>query len=113
MPDVDELVREVVELVRHERGLALTLVGRFARGCRPSVLVGCEQPVSGLVSRLRASAAAAPLPERAPDDLVHFDLGPANVLVDGGRVAAVLDWRSCRAGDASYDLVTVDWDLAA
>ncbi|ONI93011.1 hypothetical protein ALI22I_00660 [Saccharothrix sp. ALI-22-I] len=229
MADIDERVHEVVELVRHERGLALTLVGGFARGdegayevtgpdgarlvlkwlpwgrearqaeehvepalarlraagcpiprqvaagrvgglwfelqeyvagspvehvdgvmleqliavvdcgrgagsgaggdwwdfvlgglvedrsplCRPSVLVGCGQPVSGLLSRLRASAAAAPLPGRAPDDLVHFDFGPANVLVDGGRVVAVLDWRSCRTGDASYDLVTVDWDLAA
>ncbi|MFE9751280.1 phosphotransferase [Saccharothrix saharensis] len=81
--------------------------------CRPSALVGCERPVSELLSRLRASAAAAPLPARVPDDLVHFDFGPANVLVDGGRVTAVLDWRSCRTGDASYDLVTVDWDLAA
>ncbi|TQM79171.1 phosphotransferase family enzyme [Saccharothrix saharensis] len=81
--------------------------------CRPSVLVGSERPVSDLLSRLRASAAAARLPERAPDDLVHFDFGPANVLVDEGRVTAVLDWGSCRTGDASYDLVTVDWDLAA
>lgn len=81
--------------------------------CRPSALAGCEQPVSALLSRLRLLADSAPLPQRAPDDLVHFDFGPANVLVDGGRVTAVLDWQSCRAGDASYDLMTVDWDLAA
>jgi aminoglycoside phosphotransferase (APT) family kinase protein len=78
-----------------------------------STLVGCERPVADLLSRLRASAAAARLPGRAPGDLVHFDFGPANVLVDDGRVTAVLDWWSCRTGDASYDLMTVDWDLAA
>lgn len=66
-----------------------------------------------VVFRLRALAAAVSLPGRAPDDVVHFGFGPANVLVDGGRVAAVLDWWSCRTGDASYGLVTVDWDLAA
>lgn len=32
MPNVDEQVFEVIELVRRERGLVLTLVGRFAKG---------------------------------------------------------------------------------
>jgi Ser/Thr protein kinase RdoA (MazF antagonist) len=121
----DVTLEQLIAVVGHERGAGsgaggewwdLVLGGLFEDRsplCRPSALVGCEQPVSELLSRLRESAAAAPLPERVPDDLVHFDFGPANVLVDGGRVTAVLDWRSCRTGDASYDLVTVDWDLAA
>ncbi|MEV6228005.1 aminoglycoside phosphotransferase family protein [Saccharopolyspora shandongensis] len=92
----------IVDGLRHDRSPL----------CRPSALQGCTGAVAELVKRLRAAAHSAPLPDRVPGDLVHFDFGPANVLVDAGRVTAVLDWQSCRDGDASYDLVTTDWDLA-
>ncbi len=81
--------------------------------CRPSALDGCTAAVKQLVKRLRAVALDARPPEQAFNDVVHFDFGPANVLVDGERLTAILDWQSCRDGDAGYDLVTTDWDLAA
>ncbi|MFE1971792.1 aminoglycoside phosphotransferase family protein [Streptomyces hygroscopicus] len=81
--------------------------------CRPSVLHGCTGPVEQLLRRLRKAALDAGPPRRVPNDVVHFDFGPANVLADRGRLTAILDWQSCRDGDAGYDLVTTDWDLAA
>ncbi|MEV5778339.1 aminoglycoside phosphotransferase family protein [Streptomyces antimycoticus] len=81
--------------------------------CRPSALDGCTEAVEQLVKRLRAVALGARPPEQTFDDVVHFDFGPANVLADGEQLTAVLDWQSCRDGDAGYDLVTTDWDLAA
>jgi aminoglycoside phosphotransferase (APT) family kinase protein len=50
---------------------------------------------------LRACLAA--LPARPPA-LLHLDYHPLNVLVDGGRVTAVLDWANARAGDPRADL---------
>ncbi|MFI5781981.1 phosphotransferase [Nocardia sp. NPDC051570] len=81
--------------------------------CRPSVLDGCTGPVERLLRRLRRAARDARPTHPAPNDVVHFDFGPANVLAEHGRLTAVLDWQSCRDGDAGYDLITTDWDLAA
>jgi aminoglycoside phosphotransferase (APT) family kinase protein len=36
--------------------------------------------------------------------LLHLDYHPANVLVENGRVSAVLDWANARAGDRRADL---------
>lgn len=46
------------------------------------------------------------LVDRCPEDrhLVHDDLMNRNVLVDGDRVSAVLDWGSSIYGDFLYDL---------
>lgn len=46
------------------------------------------------------------LAERCPEErhLVHDDLINFNVLVDGDRVSAVLDWGSSKYGDFLYDI---------
>jgi hygromycin-B 4-O-kinase len=46
------------------------------------------------------------LVDHCPDDrhLIHDDLMNRNVLVDGDRVSAVLDWGSSMYGDFLYDL---------
>jgi aminoglycoside phosphotransferase (APT) family kinase protein len=36
--------------------------------------------------------------------LLHLDFHPLNVLVAGGRVAAILDWANARAGDPRADV---------
>jgi aminoglycoside phosphotransferase (APT) family kinase protein len=36
--------------------------------------------------------------------LLHFDFHPLNVLVDGSRVSAVLDWVNAHAGDPRADV---------
>jgi aminoglycoside phosphotransferase (APT) family kinase protein len=38
------------------------------------------------------------------DALLHLDYHPLNVLVDGRRVTAVIDWANARAGDPRADL---------
>jgi aminoglycoside phosphotransferase (APT) family kinase protein len=40
--------------------------------------------------------------------LVHADLGPEHILVDGGRITGVIDWTDARIGDAAIDLA---WPL--
>jgi aminoglycoside phosphotransferase (APT) family kinase protein len=52
---------------------------------------------------VRAALAAdrgAALPRR----LLHMDLRPENILVQGGRAAAVLDWSNALIGDPALDL---------
>jgi aminoglycoside phosphotransferase (APT) family kinase protein len=65
----------------------------------------CQHPVSwiewaepdaALRDRLRQSS------DR--EVLLHLDYHPANVLVEGGRVSAILDWANTRAGDRRADL---------
>jgi aminoglycoside phosphotransferase (APT) family kinase protein len=43
----------------------------------------------------------------ALDAIVHWDFTPDNVLVHGGRVTGVIDWEGVRAGDPTFDLVTL------
>lgn len=38
------------------------------------------------------------------DVLLHLDYHPLNVLTDGGRITAVLDWANVRSGDPRADL---------
>ena len=39
--------------------------------------------------------------------LLHVDFHPQNVIVDGDRIAAVIDWGEARIGDATID---VTWE---
>jgi aminoglycoside phosphotransferase (APT) family kinase protein len=71
-----------------------------------------------LPSQLRDSSArwkmwAGPEPDLAshlaqvspgPSALLHLDYHPLNVLVEGERVTAVLDWANARAGDPRADV---------
>jgi aminoglycoside phosphotransferase (APT) family kinase protein len=58
----------------------------WPRACEPS-----------LASRLRA------LPLRT-DRLLHMDYHPLNVLADGPRMSAIIDWTNAHAGDPRADL---------
>lgn len=53
-----------------------------------------------------AGVAVLPAHERV---WLHGDLHPRNVLVNGGRLAAVLDWGDITAGDPATDLAAVWW----
>jgi aminoglycoside phosphotransferase (APT) family kinase protein len=59
-------------------------------------------------------ARAAPVATGAPVWL-HGDLHPRNLLVDGDRLAAVIDWGDVTSGDRATDLAAVWmlWDTAA
>jgi aminoglycoside phosphotransferase (APT) family kinase protein len=43
-------------------------------------------------------------PADAADTCIHGDLHPRNLVVDQGRLAAVLDWGDMTAGDPAADL---------
>jgi hypothetical protein len=40
-------------------------------------------------------------------DVVHWDFHTGNILVDGPRVGAVIDWEGTGTGDRSFDLMTL------
>ena len=53
-------------------------------------------------------------PEALPhEDVMHGDLHHHNLLVDRGRVNAIIDWDSARPGDRAFDLVTLGFCSAA
>jgi aminoglycoside phosphotransferase (APT) family kinase protein len=65
--------------------------------CRhPVSWIEWADPDAALRDRLRRSSDG--------EVLLHLDYHPANVLVEGSRVSAVLDWANARAGDRRADL---------
>ncbi len=54
-----------------------------------------------LLARWEAGLEAAPTRERV---WIHGDLHPGNVLVDNGRLTALIDFGDVTAGDPAYDL---------
>lgn len=52
-------------------------------------------------------ARALEAPDDAPDTWIHGDLHPRNMLVNGGRLRAVIDWGDMAAGDAASDLASL------
>jgi hygromycin-B 4-O-kinase len=61
----------------------------------------------GLYARFRALLGAVDDPGR----LVHGDFGYDNVLIDGPRITAVLDWGNNRRGDPLWDLAYLSFWL--
>lgn len=49
--------------------------------------------------------------EDGPVSLLHVDFGTHNLMIDRGRVAAVLDWESARIGDPAEDVMFVLFSL--
>jgi aminoglycoside phosphotransferase (APT) family kinase protein len=58
-------------------------------------------PLEAVWDRWRTAMAA---PTDVPETCVHGDLHPKNIVVDSGRLAAVLDWGDMTTGDRAVDL---------
>jgi aminoglycoside phosphotransferase (APT) family kinase protein len=65
----------------------------------------------GAVAAAWERALAAP-PYDGPPVLIHGDMLPANLLVEGGRLSAVIDWGLLGAGDPACDYLSA-WSLLA
>ncbi|MEV0430902.1 aminoglycoside phosphotransferase family protein [Micromonospora sp. NPDC050495] len=87
------------------RGIPLT--GR-AEGVR-TALAHLEPADRAVARRVWAAAAAAPA-WGGPPLWLHGDLHPANILVDRGRISAVIDFGDLTSGDPATDL-SVAWML--
>lgn len=58
----------------------------------------CEEVINTFLS----------LAKQCPEEraLIHGDFGSNNVLTDGQRITAVLDWENAKYGDPLYDVAT-------
>lgn len=65
--------------------------------------------VALLAQRCREAMASTDIPPGR--DLIHGDFTPANLLVEGDQVTAVVDLDDCRDGDGTLDLIGIVWDL--
>lgn len=63
----------------------------------PDAWIEWARPDDALRHRLRELATA-------PAKLLHLDYHPLNVLVDGARIAAVIDWANANVGDPRADV---------
>jgi aminoglycoside phosphotransferase (APT) family kinase protein len=68
-------------------------------------------PSPELTRALRWLAANVPEVEDPPV-LVHLDFGLNNILIEGERVSAILDWESARLGDPCDDIMVMQRELA-
>ena len=68
---------------------------------------------AGMASRPR-TASGTRSETQGPTVVMHGDFRLSNLLVDDGRITAVLDWELCTVGDAMVDLAWLldDWRSA-
>jgi aminoglycoside phosphotransferase (APT) family kinase protein len=118
LPVDDLALDDVVELVAALQGLDVA-GGPEPAGGRGKPLAARDRYVRAALERVEAPgavelwerSAAAPEWQGAPV-WMHADLDRRNVLVRGGRLAAVLDWGGAGIGDPAVD-VMVAWKLLA
>jgi aminoglycoside phosphotransferase (APT) family kinase protein len=89
----------------------------FFRGASPAVYDDetrrCLAVLDGRIDTVRASAvwdAALAATWTGPERWFHGDLAAGNLLVQDGRLAAVIDFGTCGVGDPACDLV-IAWTL--
>ncbi|HVI46150.1 MAG TPA: phosphotransferase [Chitinophaga sp.] len=70
--------------------------------------LSCMTPYENLLGQLRAHMFSflAFLPERKC--VLHGDFRNGNLLIQSGKIAAVLDWAEMSLGDPLYDIVTME-----
>lgn len=70
-----------------------------------------ERAISALSQAMEQAEAAAPLRRASSETLIHGDLFRDNVLWDGARLVAILDFEQASRGTIAYDLAVClnDW----
>ncbi|BDV30893.1 phosphotransferase [Microbacterium terricola] len=79
-------------------------------GARLSAVAAAGAAPPGEVAAARAAwaDALAATPWSGPPVWIHGDLHPGNLIADGGRLVAMIDFGDVTAGDPAYDLA-VGW----
>lgn len=80
-----------------------SIAGRWLGRVHPALEPGTVTAIGNAIARLPALFAG----RRAV--LAHGDWVPANVIVDRGRVVAVLDWEFTRLADPLFDIAWWGW----
>jgi phosphotransferase family enzyme len=114
------LVRLMIELTDRLAGLLvaepdprpaeLHLTADGPGYCLHGPLAAHSRGTARLLDWVREVGAAGSL--MIGDDLVHRDLHPGNVLLDGGRLSGVIGWDGAIRGDRHFDLSTLRFVLA-
>ena len=70
-----------------------------------------EQDTNVITEEIRSLwTEALQAPIDVPDTWLHGDMHPRNVLVDKGKITAIIDWGDITSGDAATDLASI-WML--
>ena len=78
--------------------------------CHLDAMRSYSPEAAALLTRVQdyVTTHAGRLARRPSDDVVHFDFGGPNILVESGRVTGVVDWGSpALAGDRTFDLASL------
>jgi hypothetical protein len=91
--------------VRWPNNLITTLTLGGTGYCRHGSFRGYDERTRRLIERIESFGSSLRARDFSSNDLVHWDLHPGNLLVDGGDLSAVVDTDFVIVGDAAFDLV--------
>jgi Phosphotransferase enzyme family len=91
--------------IRWPKNLITTLATGGNGYCRHASLRDYDERTRTLITRIEAFGRSLDVEDFVGHDIVHWDLHPGNLLVDGANLSAVVDTDFGLVGDASFDLV--------
>lgn len=117
------ITEELIELCERRRGLlggheastqtsSLHLREDGPGFCLHAPLAQHDGRTRALLARIEAIGGGPDGDLLGGDDVVHFDYHLGNVLVQGQRVSAIVDWVGTRAGHVGLDLAVLAFDLS-
>jgi aminoglycoside phosphotransferase (APT) family kinase protein len=118
IPDARLLAHELARFVRTLQALDLPGAPHAGRGVPLANRDGpTREALAALAETIDTDGAAAAWdtalrtpPGQGTPRLVHSDLAPGNLLLQGGRLTGVIDWSGLGVGDPACDLM-VAWNL--
>ena len=91
--------------VRWPENLITTLAIGGNGYCRHESFYGYDGRTRSLIGRIEQFGCSLKPKDFISHDVVHWDLHPGNLLVDGGDLSAIVDTDFAIIGDAGFDLV--------
>ena len=90
--------------VRWPENLITTLAVGGNGYCRHESFNVYDERTRSLIRRIESFGCSLKVEDFIGDEVVHWDLHPGNLLVDGGDLSAVVDTDFVIVGDAGFDL---------